>query len=136
MREPGWPGWSQAAILAVVVASWEGVRGRAPTVLRSSLESRVGCFKGGGVAVVSERVVGVGLVGGCVLGREGEGGGEGGQQQPWLARLVRAEGEVVVLVVEGWLLLTGNVPVSRMWTRASCMSGMEMASGQSQSTCP
>ena len=83
-------------------------------MLRSSLESRVGCFLGEGFAVVSERVVGVGFVGGCVLGREGEGGGEGGQQQPWLARWVAAEGEVVVLAAGRGLLLTGNVPVWRM----------------------
>jgi hypothetical protein len=62
---------------------------------------------------------------------DGVAGGEGREIQPWLLRWER-----VRAVVEGTLLLTGNVPVARTWERAASRSGMEMASAQSQSASP
>ena len=64
---------------------------------------------------------------------KGEKGIRGPQEevQPWLLRRERVQ-----KVVAGTLLLTGNVPVARTWVRAASRSGMEMASGQSQSASP
>jgi hypothetical protein len=53
MREPGWPGASQARTLAVQCASWEGVIGLGPTEFWSSLETREACIRRVGVIVVS-----------------------------------------------------------------------------------
>jgi hypothetical protein len=41
---------------------------------------------------------------------------------------------MLVVVMEE--LLTGNVPLARMYSRALIMSGIEMASAQSQSSSP
>lgn len=142
-----------------IAARRAGDKGLAPTELRCSLDSNMACCfwvgRKEGVEVVSPGSFpslclystdpGVGEV---EVGGGGSDGGDDGREggrdtQPWSERWERRRemggGLGSVLVVVGVVVsgvLTGREPVSRMWTRAASRSGMEMASGQSQSEKP